>query len=227
MRSVTGTARGCRETVARLAVSAFAPHVLTAVRPGMWKVARPDRWMHGFYLLTGPGMLMVYGDIEEAVLRMTEPEDGVIPWLRGALQSRDYLFSKLRSPTELRGWKAFYPDDALAWVAEQVTTATADVKDDPAGEGGWARRRVRQATQLDRDARVAHAACELHQHAWLELVTEAGYDDCYNVGVGWSSAAHWTAEALACFVRLHDMAAQVTLAHEVVTELIAEEGTRG
>lgn len=79
-------------TAASRAKHAFALHQVTEVGPGRWKCAAPDTWIHGFYIVTWPGTLIVTGDIGFLAVQRTE---NMLAWARGAVDSLGYFDEKV------------------------------------------------------------------------------------------------------------------------------------
>jgi len=105
-----GTYAETKSTVERLAADAFARHVLTQEGPGEWRCGREGTVIHSSRVLLRPGMVAVWGDLGEWILRHGDRDS--LGWLRGAVKSPDYLLEKVRAGKR----SEFYPDDALAWL---------------------------------------------------------------------------------------------------------------
>lgn len=171
----------------RLAAESFEDHALQALGPGRWKCQRPGSWCYGFYVLISPGAVVFYGDLDDVVLRMNEGSDAaILAWLRGAVNSRDYLLSKLKSEHR----RDFYLGDALAWAQEQRPYRRSGP--DPV-------RSFRE--QL---AEEAASYTTIDQRRFHEIAIDHGIDDVGSVGEGWASGALWVWQGLRVFMRLHD-----------------------
>src|SRR6267378_1809817 len=83
-----------RKDVARWAVDAFNYHSLTQVSEERWRVQTPGTWSSGFFVILAPGVIIVYGDIGEGIFCHSDHDS--LAWLRRAVQSPDYLLSKLK-----------------------------------------------------------------------------------------------------------------------------------
>lgn len=166
--------------VASLAREALANHELVQTRVWYWKVSQPGTWAYGFYVLMAPGALVIYGDLGEAVYRMAaKTEQDVLTWLRGAVQSPDYLMSKIANPD---AYRQFYVGDSVALARE-----TGDL-------------------QFINEVEFEATHNYLHtEHHWYKLIDEFGIDPM-NFGrpVKWGPSAWWFVHALTCFMRLHD-----------------------
>ena len=207
MRTATSeeTERGTQARIAELAKDAFGQHALTVLGPGRWKCRRPDSGTYGFYVFIGPGAVMVYGDIGEGIFRMSEPEDGVIPWLRGAVESPDYLLGKLRAADVEDGKQKFYAGDALEWAHQHyVDTVIAVDENDPNAIARVGGDEAKRATEFFIDVKEADEYAELDRHRFLTMANDAGLDDMYGVAMGPSPSALWLVHALTAFVRLYD-----------------------
>jgi hypothetical protein len=187
-----------RETVQRLAKDAFKDHVMSGEGDGRWLCKRPGTGVYHFRLITAPGAVMVIGDLGEFVLRISDRDP--IPWLRGSVNSFDYLVEKVqasRNPKE-----EFYPVDCLRWLREYA----GGHEKEPTKRNRSERRDMAEAL---REARTAHQHREFHEHEWFRIAQDHNIDDVYDVGRYPSSDMVWLAELLKCFIRLHD-ASQLT-----------------
>ena len=166
---MTETLQQARKNIAELAVDAFSRHRILRLAPHLWKCSRPNSWIYGFFIASLPGALAFWGDLGEAILRPSDYD--VMPWLRDAVFSPDYLLSKVQP----RPAEEFYPGDALAWA-----------EDNPA---------------LLKEAKLRFSRGELHPYAWAELVNEHCHDSegCL-AGSGPSSSSLWLVEALRWFM---------------------------
>lgn len=95
------TKRERRASILEHGKKSFAEHTLE-LRSGekdkvrMWCVSKPGTWMYGFYVIAAPGMLLVYGDVGDHMLRINDADP--IPWLQRAAGSTDYVLSKIIKP---------------------------------------------------------------------------------------------------------------------------------
>lgn len=107
-----------RATISRLAVEAFAHHVVedlgAAGELRTWRCRQPESSFHAFRVVMWPGWIVVAGDIGDTLFQHSD-RDG-LPWLRGAVKSPDYLLGKVRGAR-----KSFMPGDAARFVDELAT----------------------------------------------------------------------------------------------------------
>ena len=168
-----------RKQIHEFAVDGFKDHRVKLLRPGAWKCSRVGSWVYGFIVAELPGALVIYGDLGEAIFRPADTD--VMPWLRGAVGSADYLVSKIQPQPE----KEFYAGDAVEWARERA-------------------RGDEDAFPLYAEAKLAEERNELNcSEEWCALVEE--YDpnhdsDAYSVGQGPSATTLWLIEALRWFV---------------------------
>lgn len=99
------------ECIKRLAAESFTTHELTQEGPQEWRCGRKGTSAYSFRILFRPGMIAVWGDLGEWILRHSDRES--LAWLRGAVRSPDYMLEKVQAGEKER----FYPADALAWLA--------------------------------------------------------------------------------------------------------------
>lgn len=194
------TAKDMQAIVDQLAADAFATHQLEAKRPGLWKCARERSWIYGFFVSTMPGAIAIYGDTDDALFRVHDVRNDqqAVEWLRGAVGSPSYLFSKV---VNRDAYREFYPDDALAFAR----TLAGD--DDP----------PRAAVDFLDDVVAEAAAGELNAHTWAQHLHDHAIDDAWSVGTDWSSSAWWVLHALRTFIRLHDASATTAAATDAPT----------
>jgi hypothetical protein len=149
--------------------------------------------MYAFTVIIVPGLVVVYGDVGDAMLRTSYTTvEETVGWLRGA--GWDYLSGKLMFREAFR---RFYPDDAVDWVRQRMAEGN---------EHGWSNDRERRAwEEFSADVEDSSACHDLHEHEWHRLVSDMGLDgDGHSVGTGWSASAFWTVECLRTFVALYD-----------------------
>lgn len=101
-----------RDTIKKLAESAFKKHEITQEAEGQFYCAKPGTRIYSFRVCFLPaGMIVIYGDIGEMMVQR-----GGEGWLRGAIRHdyvSDYVFEKVKP---FRRWsdKTFLPGEALA-----------------------------------------------------------------------------------------------------------------
>lgn len=171
MHTDPGTAIETRKTVNELARDAFKNHVITREAANLWRCGRPSSSVYAFLIAALPGALVFYGDLGEAILRPSDRD--VMPWLRGAARSFDYVIEKVQPRPE----ETFYQGDAIEWARSEGFVT------------------------LEEEARRAAEFGELDQHRWAELVVEHDYEtECCSIGCGPSTRMCWMVEALRWFV---------------------------
>jgi hypothetical protein len=192
---MSDTLAAARQQIAEMAAESFKDHVITPEGEGRWRCKRPGTGMYSFRVVTLPGAVVVYGDVGDALLKVSYYTTAdIVAWLRGSYAQWGYVAGKLLFREALT---EFYPGDALQFAAECAAAYAADDTSQAA---------VRNR-DFAADVQALHARSELNEHEWHEVVEEYGLDcDAHAVGTGWSSHVFWTCEALACFVRLHDAA---------------------
>lgn len=104
--------------IAQHAAEEFADHVLTVEGPSEWRCGKPGTGIMAFRVLCRPGMVAIWGDLGEWVLRVSDRNP--VPWIRGAVRSPDYLLSKVKAGERL----SFYPADARALLDDPETAAS-------------------------------------------------------------------------------------------------------
>ncbi len=186
VKTEQGTEAECKATIAMLAAESFKDHVLESEGEGRWVCRNPKTWAHGFRLIAGPGVIVVVGDSTDAILRPSDKD--AVGWLRGAVDSPDYVLEKLSGDIR-EAYEAFYVGDAKLIVdelREQYKGAKGDVVEelDEMAEGladGWEHQEL------------SLAMYESHISDGWEHVSAA---------CGFSPSAFWLVEELKTFVRL-------------------------
>lgn len=143
------------KTIEALAAESFTKHVATPRGPGEWRFGAPGTNMYCSRVILRPGAVIVYGDIGEWILRISDSEP--LAWLRGSVRSKDYLLGKIKAGELTR----FYAPDALAWLDETC----ADDEDERS-------RRAKVKGNLNE-----YRYDELVLHEWAMACHEADYDD--------------------------------------------------
>jgi hypothetical protein len=182
-----------KETAAGIAESAkeaFAGHTLKVIGEGEWLCRRPGSGSHHFYVIARRGVLIVYGDLGEYVLRMHDPE--TVAWLWRAVNSYDYLFGKVMAVSRNDGSpKCWYWQDAANYLRERIEEHRKD--EDTEGEELY--RRVLAAAADGGDYGIT-------QDWFLECCSDGELDDMGSVGVGFAAGMWWLLEALRKFTQL-------------------------
>lgn len=104
--------------VARRAKNDLAKHTITqTLDAGLyraWKCGEPGNCINAFEVVTGPGWLLIRGDMGTCLWERT---NDMLGWCRGSINSLDYFAEKV--PREIK-IKEYDPDRARAWLLEQV-----------------------------------------------------------------------------------------------------------
>ena len=172
-----GTYAEAKATIERLAAESFVSHELTHEGPQEWRCGRKGSVIYSFRILFRPGMIAVWGDLGEWILRHSDRDS--LGWLRGAVSSPDYLLSKVQAGERL----AFYADEAVAHLKAPETAE------------GWGTDRVAKISE------EVEWADPLTQEKWLVACSDAGLDDPPLMEYP-SSSALWLVELLRKFVSL-------------------------
>lgn len=85
-----------RAQIAKLAKESFKDHKLHQEGPGRWFCARPGTGIYSFHVACFNGCVVLYGDVGELILRPSDRDS--LAWLRGAIDSMDYVLGKAPSP---------------------------------------------------------------------------------------------------------------------------------
>lgn len=192
------TEREGREAIARMAQESFAAHVIEARDTNRWRCAKPGTSTYSFNVILVPGLVVVYGDVGDAMLRTSYRDAAeIVAWLKGG--HWDYLCGKLMFKEAFR---EFYPDDAVDWVRDYVKSCD---------EQGWgSEKSKRQWKRFLTDVERYREHGDLNEYEWHGLVNEMGLDvDAHGVGTGLSSGAFWTVECLHKFVELYEQSSRV------------------
>jgi hypothetical protein len=104
--------------VAKRAAKDLAQHEITLrLDHGLyraWRCRRPRDWAYGFDVHTGPGWLMVTGDMGTC---MWERTTDMVSWVRGSINSLSYFAEKV--PREFK-IKEYDPAMAKAWLLWEI-----------------------------------------------------------------------------------------------------------
>jgi hypothetical protein len=115
------------EQIGKLAVDSFKDHVLETLVParedqtfGMWRCRnKKGGGIYAFTVSIMPwGIICVAGDVGDVILRCSYPKVwDVLGWIRGALNSPDYLIEKAQ-PVCRDAMEEFSSEMARAWLTE-------------------------------------------------------------------------------------------------------------
>jgi hypothetical protein len=157
------------QLINELASKSLADHVLTHV-DGRWTCARADRSsMYSFNLRFEPGMVVIWGDLGEFVLRHSDSDS--IAWFVTA-GSRDYVLGKVVACDGSK--RRFCYGDAIAHLDQMVKEAENDRDED--GE----LTDVAKATIVDVEhvrgemAGVEHDCSDEQHRVWCDAWGEVG-----------------------------------------------------
>jgi len=110
---------------AALAKDAFANHVLVPrLNCGLfrsWRCQTPREGAYWFDVVTGPGWLMVRGDVGELIVQRC---DDMIAWSRGSIESIDYFAEKVPHEIETEEYDA---DVAREYLAEELSECEREI----------------------------------------------------------------------------------------------------
>lgn len=205
---MSSTSASLRATIAHLAANAFQHHRLR--RDGdHWLCRSSSSGNYWFGLYAAPGMIVLWGDIGECVLRHSDHDS--LGWLAGAagrVAYPDYCLGKIAA---LDGAKReFFPGDARSYIKERLRETVDEVGDVDERD----RQRWTAVALAFRGALDAHDGTWSEQEArtaWYHACCENRVDDPPTCD-GWSSSALWAWHALVNFVRLHQAPTQGELA---------------
>lgn len=185
------------EIIATLATEAFKGHELKVETDDRWACRRPGSSNYWFRVIKAPAALIVYGDVGEIVLRISDIDP--IPWLRGAIDSPEYLWKKVQASKSPK--TMFYPKDALAWLEQYIRESYPEAECDTQR---LKKQRARLVETLD-DLRDDFDSGDGFTHErFYHALSEVGVDDHYSVGMFHSTEMLWMLHLLRCFVRLLD-----------------------
>lgn len=170
-----------RKDIATFAARDFADHALTVEGPNEWRCGKAGTVIMSFRILCRPGMVVVWGDLGEWVLRPSGR--GTVAWLRGAVDSPDYLLSKIAAGKKER----FYVAEAEKLLADPETAEYW-------GEGVVAK--VRESLE-------SRWGDEMTRDEWYQAWSDAGADEPPGADYP-CEAALWLVEMLRKFVALEE-----------------------
>ena len=202
------------DNISRIARESFQNHLLTQEldhnKYKIFRCGRPNESAYFFNLISAPGYIHVYGDIADNSLRMSARNP--IVWLQGAIDSRDYIMSKIVNPH-----KQFYVADFIDMMDRDIQYAQEhadylmsgvdeDEKMDPAvyesckEDAGLFKVQAVKRTVLEQFDPGYHSPDELLRIYYEN--TDGDMEGAYHCWQ-YDYDAMWTYEALKCFVRLY------------------------
>jgi len=108
-----------------MALNAFKEHVIEVIeeyeqdtKRGEYLWVKPGTGIYGMHIIFRPGAIIIYGDVGCWVFRQYDLD---LPWLRGAIGSPGYMFSKLQD-----GHSTKYDYEATMEYAEECVEAIED-----------------------------------------------------------------------------------------------------
>lgn len=215
------TARATYAAIEALALEAFEKHKLTpSSTDNTWTLRNPESVFYGFAVHFEPGMVVLWGDLGEFVLRHSDRDS--LTWLLDCGRGNgpddrafdggeycDYLLSKVRASEGDR--REFMIDDAHRFLDDWETEIKNECVDDdepmPHAEFETSHARnmrvqldhIAEARQALKDVQYDHP-CE-QSRAWHEVMSEIGYDDPPRCD-GWSPQMLWLWQCVKLFRRL-------------------------
>lgn len=181
------TAAETAKQIAGYAQESFKNHVPELLGPGEWLCKKPGTGIYHFFVISRPGTLIVYGDIGEWILQMSEKDP--TRWIPGAIRSPGYFFEKMRAADISGGGRdEFYVKDAIADLRHRAAEAREDGRED----GGVSGRALGALEEIDED--------ELTHERFCGVLYDQGCDEIGHMGVGPSGRSLWLLEAMKWFV---------------------------
>jgi len=196
-----------RESFERYAKDAFAEHILTPEQTEgpvkMWLCHKPGMGMYHFRVISAPGMLTVYGDIGDNILAASDKD--LIPWLRSAVKSPDYLMGKIVGARKRAEFIEGEVEEMFDWMLKcagyDPTLTGEKAKEQEEDSCIKATRKVIEDTKENRnydyDDRFGHSFCEAFHEAGGDSETM----DCL---FDYDSDTLWTLGCLRKFIELLD-----------------------
>lgn len=171
---------------AKLAADAFRDHqcrvMLDSYPYRHWRCAQPANCAYWFDVITGPGWLLVRGDVGELLVQRTHD---MIAWSRSAINSIGYFAEKV--PREIET-EVFCQDVAREWIREEMRQTREWTPDRE-------ERRRRYAILLDLRDALEYGEGE---HAFYRAISESGIcDGCdFPRLTNWASSFLWCRECV-------------------------------
>jgi hypothetical protein len=133
--------------VARRAIKDLAKHVATqTLDAGLyraWKCGEPGNCINAFEVVTGPGWLLIRGDMGTCLWERT---NDMLGWCRGSINSLGYFAEKVSREIKI---KEYDPDIAKAWLLDQIIDFWNDHHGDDMDADEW--HQWKEITDLYRD----------------------------------------------------------------------------
>jgi hypothetical protein len=201
------TVQSRRAYIAKHAEGDFANHVLVQQEPSRWVCRNPKGVGYWFFVVIGPQMVLVYGDVGELILRPSEDMTGVLGWLVGCLTKGkedtawpevDYVLSKAphKKREFLNGEVQEYMDSLLKehpWGEVLTRSRVAQIKDLYESN--------KEESESDGDMSNDTLRCHWRK-AYYEVTDDPEIPDCDD----WDREMLMCYQALRTFVRLYQAA---------------------
>lgn len=201
------TRRERRADYEKYADEAFAEHILTPEQTEgpvrMWLCHKPRTGIYHFRVIASPGTLVVVGDVGDGILCASDKD--LVPWLRGAVKSPDYLLSKLVKSAYRKEFVEGEVENMFNNMLESAgydSTLTGEEAEEQK-EDSYIRkaRKIIEDTKENRcydyDDRTGHEFCR--------AFSDAGGDSEYLESLfDYDSDALWTLNCLRKFIELLD-----------------------
>jgi len=206
-----GTKKENKIILNELIDEAFANHIITSEQiegpVKMWYCGRKGTGIYSYRVISAPGMLLVYGDVGDYMLQANDRD--LVPWLRGAVKSENYLISKFVNKGEI-----FFPDEAVQLLNDLVLEAdeydkTEGYDEDEDGNKidghyGPPARKLRRDVLDEWDAEYDDGP------SFAKTFYGAGGDvELIDRTIDYSSSVYWTAGCLKKFIKLLDESQKV------------------
>ena len=192
------TAQQHKKLIEELARDAFKDHVLTT-EDHSWVCRKPESSFYWFRVTGLPGGVLLTGDVGVSYLEVSAANS--IAWLVDAINSQDYILSKVRATDAqvVRSSdpkKEFFAGDAIRYLDERLKAYA----DEDAQSSPRARAFAHMKSEVDK---LLHAQGDLDWSDWVSLWRAVGVcTDDYAECTSWTSTMLWHYHALKTFVRL-------------------------
>lgn len=172
-----------------------------------WLCKRPDSMIYSFRVVTAPGVLIVYGDVGHHILHRCED---MLPWIRGAIGSRDYVLEKLMGSSLTH--TQFYPELVDDFFEEEAAETQKAIDEEFQVEHHGERLKAIQAAKERWEDERSYKEDDELPRVIYDIVT----DEVKDWGLGddseamgafffWTAEVLWSYYCLACFVWLYEL----------------------
>lgn len=97
----------------------FDKHRITKEGPGIWYCGEPGTGVYHFRVIMVPGRIIVTGDIGDLILHVNHAKP--LRWALGCKMRPEDTYYPLSKLSHDVGRKEFQPDEAEAWLCEQIS----------------------------------------------------------------------------------------------------------